>query len=919
MNKLILLLITMTISISANAAGLFCKQAVDLKSFNTYAVPDSIKSFSTLNSEISKLEIKLRSYPVGSAEYNDLSSKITDKKAIRDTKIDYESNLKVLEKDIRLISIAKDKLHQEAISLYNQNKITEASNLCNGLSAGGTWNCAKETQYENQIKDKQAEIKDIKVLQKQELGAQSYASVGNTVKTMKLNNKASGAQSPFGIFDPSSIRLNDDADGFSGKPLLTTKHFYTCFEAAPTYRTTVFAEIPYVLEDNYSSVKMYYCPAKHNQTGECLSAEKASAPNSGWKVVDIAKNSSTEKKLENDTFIVLSSCEKMGTENEKCTLTFKIYGEGDTNGRNLSTKSEQILSSNPSYKKLVDQTNNMSNNPLFNEAKDFLVNQGSCIAETVKGTQDSSDVDSREISCKKPILDENNKIIRDSNGNIMTTDFVTNLDLAKQCTEKEVCLQEVLETVKYDKNCVAPFPTDTVNKQVTTPEGNCAIKFSKEAYTCSGKRTMDTRNCDILREQEIKECEAETHYDYRDEPFYGALNPSTGKKVWSLDSDYDSSTYTDSAGTDKLLHERKNIHGARKGVDSVSISVLNKEKDIGKFLKFRISSYHDGGKYGNTDTPSGCSRCKPWVDSQSSFLAIDLNNSTPGEIPAPSSLGKAPDGSNFKTIGNGILDRDLVVLNTCYYSNTKKTKYWSTWTNEQKICVVVTATNCGGIKPVGDFLSQKEETLPNGDWLIKAPFGTANVCFKSVYKTGGEHYSLPVELTCKAGEFWNTVDSYFDINNFSNGYVSFPTSCAVVTGTDNYEFVDELYTLGGTFTKTSYINVCSLQFPEPARFLTDQDSDQDITYYVDCDHPLAANDSKKRSVLATGSYSPTPIKYSDTAYKEKNISVKNSFPKNYSHSFNKFNGFLIPHNVISQTVKSNNTGTCQAAEDVAPQ
>jgi len=674
------------VSVAATAVAdtpIFCQVYKDEIQAQAYIVPDGQKPYGALKKEITQLNRDLideQNDPNPDAGLiADIQGLINTKEAVLATRIDYRTSINELKRDIRGLEKDKDRAHSEALSLYNEEGLAAANAYCSGFTAS-PYNCELENQISSDLTAKKSELS---TLNENYLLERKWVSRAIAVKesenVFSQEKMTENSATLFGMpLDMGAVGLNKDGDGIKGNLTSNSSQLYSCATDKLTKTIKRPGNIPSVplfitTSSSHANVDVYFCVRQFLGEGSCSASSQAAEADSGWEGTTLAKNSIDWVSMHNDHIKLKSTC----VSADSCRLDVEIIGMGDVDKNNISLKSEQILSQNPSFQKIVDNALSPDYTQAFNTQKQEIHFEDGCVYHSIDAASGTDIEDSVLIQCQGARRDEDGRLVKtiDAQGNTVYDRETVEVGMPLEaCPITEVCASEVEEEINYTEGCVSPFPVDEVMMSTNVPEGNCAIKLEKSAYTCTADRVMDTRTCTISRSQSFENCSAKMTTVYHETPVPAIIEDVQGNQVFRMQDDSDIDGYTDFDLSNSLSHSiTKKTQNSHKGEGYMTVSQIFREEDIGKYVVFRITNYHHGGDHSEdgfgyrSPRTWGSKSCDNPVSNGSSthcnkvnWFVINLGDESGGKIEPstwtpPSDIGNVHEYSrlNSQTVNFG--------------------------------------------------------------------------------------------------------------------------------------------------------------------------------------------------------------------------------------------------------------------------
>lgn len=743
--KKIIILLFAFYSVSAQAGlDYFCMLEHKVSDLEKYAVPDENKSWGMLNKEIKELEESKDG--ATAAEIIQADALIAEKTTVRDSKRNYKAEINEISLEVFNLKKEKSEIHQEAIRKYNEEGISATSVYCNGFTPS-PFRCEAEVLIDNEISSKIAEQKAVRADEKQEskwMQRRQMQTVSQRAKNdyeIQGQAQVSGEESPggvLGLFDMALSGFNSDMDGIVGDLGMFKSIYYSCqTKTELPKRHFSVASVPlFIGDETQQDIKVFYCMEAFLQRGHCLGAMEAANPDSGWEAAVIPKNGDEWLKFKDEKLWLQSHCENLGQPEESCRLGLKLYEEGDFSDGSISIRTQNAMSTNPSFQRVLNVATSDSYNTAFNRSKNSYYDENNCSFQSVDaGTDEISNLEETKlISCQKPMLDENNRLRYGNDGKILTQDYSAMVNLL-ECRVEEVCEQEVEEEIEYTEGCVSPFPVTEVSRVTSVPDGNCAIKFDKEAYTCRAEKVMDTRTCLITRNQEMADCEPQSSITYNERPTPPYRNrfhfTSDIKDHWNLWENNDENN----------IFEK--VQGSYKGNGYFTVNLINREEDLAKYVVFKISGYHNHGKHAQQGLDGGTQR--PWSgnagDSSNynltNWFVINLQDTSGGEIDPPTWSGASEVSGEVTEVSVAISQP----MDLGYYGHARNSKDCdpfggSCYPNEKQYSAKATVMPSNPGEAWCTPIEEAHITDGAEGWLLQTPYAFCGISF--FHKEGGE-------------------------------------------------------------------------------------------------------------------------------------------------------------------------------------
>ena len=624
----------------APSESLFCKMFKDKLTMTAYTVPDGKKPYSLLKKEINKLNEMIEKErkkenpdPLLISEYTNLINKKED---ILSQKINYHEAISQKKTEKSRLEREKRETHKKFLKLLSLDPATrdeKATELCGSYTTSPAV-CQKEEELKQQLIDVKNELKQLNRLYHQE--QKWVAKTLSTKQGKNIFNRSKlkeAATTFYGIpVKGGSVSLNKDGNGTTGSVTAYATQFYSCAEnnltPNPKNKGTLI-NIPMVImkSDNPGATNVLFCAKTFLGEGDCAPLEKMTNPDSGWESATIAKNAAITPisdgfaSFHNDHIFLKSECEDIGTENEKCTLTVKTVSMGDIDKDNISVKTADILSKNPSYNKVVETATSGTYQQTYKSQKKEFHNENGCSFKAIDATSGSDVPEIGVLTCDDYEKDENGRIKKtlsaDGTEEYSRISKDKSVNLLNDCPQVEKCLVEKKEKTEYTEGCVSPFPLDQVVIKTDVPEGNCALKFDKDMYTCDAKRVMDTRSCLIKRYTGIEKCPAKLTTKYNSYPVPSVTDEVNGRQVIRFQTSEDiDSAYEMSPSNAKITSQ---VGSSYKGAEYFTVNQVFRKEDLGKYVVFKIMTYHNNGNHaqdglsGSSFRTWGNESCNPTI------------------------------------------------------------------------------------------------------------------------------------------------------------------------------------------------------------------------------------------------------------------------------------------------------------------
>lgn len=772
---------------------IFCTLSHSTTDIERYTIPDENKTWSMVHNEIDDLKKdKARAESEGSiADAALIQAEIVQKESLLATKRNYDAEMATLRYEISELKKQKSSVHSDALSIYNADGFAQADLFCGGLIES-PFTCAAEEAVDADIADKTNQISTIKKARNQETKwAQRRQQQTNAARAKNMyemtasdtikGNGALNKPGSVGLFEMVTMGLNTDMDGIAGDLSMIKQVYYTCETKTktPKERFNVSGVPMFVADKGDTEVDVYFCMESFLQRGSCKGVDELTEPDSGWQAETIVKNSSIWKKFYDDKIWLKSTCIDNNLPSEECTLSVKLKEETDFNAGNFSQKTTNLLVQNPSFNRVLNTAISDDFTQASSKAKTSYYDANNCSFRAVDvGTDEYSNLSESEvIDCQKPILDDNGRVQTANDGKVLTEDYSMTVNLL-ECTTEEVCEKKVEEEINYTEGCVSPFPVTEVTRVTDVPDGNCALKFDKEAYTCAGERVMDTRTCTITRNQNIEQCEPEAVITYNENPV------PAFKGRFHEDGDIDNPWELWEKNDENNLNRA--VQWSYSGRGYVTVNMINREQDMGKYVVFKVTTYHNHGKHTQSGL-SGWSQ-RPWGHSDGRYqyagdaahgnlvnwFVINLEDESGGEISPPTW-----DGDYFGRVTE-VSWRNAGVVEFGAYGHSMN---WETCGPFGCCCYADEVPYFGSISASpaflgGDWCSPVEASKLNegaGTWKLEAPYGHCNVWFN--HGAAPQPSGQLIDPVCPSGSSWLARDegSYTTSSCDDDGWCSYDT------------------------------------------------------------------------------------------------------------------------------------------------